>query len=66
MTRGKLHPTALKRWRKAKPTEALTVMVGGEPMVLQAYWRAENTSQHEPTKGKGLWQDIPLEEGLLP
>lgn len=60
--------TNLKRWRKLKRGEynEATVYVGGEPAVLQQYFRDENSAWHVVTPGKGEWLDITLEEGLLP
>lgn len=62
-----LVPTALKRWRKKKRGEhsELIVYVGGEPAVLQMYYREEGTEHHVETPGKGEWRDIELWEALV-
>jgi hypothetical protein len=62
-----LYPTSLKRWRRKKRGDhsELIVYVGGEPAVLQMYYREEGTEHHVETDGKGLWKDIPLWEALV-
>jgi hypothetical protein len=63
-----LIPTSLKRWRRKKRGEhnELIVYVGGEPAVLQQYYRDEMSPHDVETPGKGQWVDIPLWEALLP
>jgi hypothetical protein len=59
---ARLVPTGLLRWRQLVRGEynKATAFVGGEPSILQQYWRDENTDWDQETEGKGAWRDIPI------